>query len=374
VEVAWAIFAGACVLAIFAVSRWETIPFHFVWVSLTLLYGFRVWRTTTTAAVLGAVMAATGVALVWTVVQGNRAADEVSEVPLMAAMFVVMAWHAQRRQRAVDSAEQAAVSERKARDRQREFVRDASHELRTPITVARGHAELARATAQDPRTERDMEVILDELDRLSRLSDRLLVLAAADHPDFLARQELQVRPFVQDRARRWAQTAPRAWETAIGADGSVPADRDRLATAVDALVENAVDATEDGDRIRIGAAAEGAMLVIEVADAGKGIDAQLLPHLFERFWRPQEDRGRGSGGTGLGLAIVRAIAEAHGGTAEVSSSSGEGSVFRLRLPHFTPATRAAALDLPARRSPDRPPLPSAPSSSGSLSPVVDGSP
>jgi signal transduction histidine kinase len=147
VEVAWAIFAGACVLAIFAVSRWETIPFHFVWVSLTLLYGFRVWRTTTTAAVLGAVMAATGVALVWTVVQGNRAADEVSEVPLMAAMFVVMAWHAQRRQRAVDSAEQAAVSERKARDRQREFVRDASHELRTPITVARGHAELARATA-----------------------------------------------------------------------------------------------------------------------------------------------------------------------------------------------------------------------------------
>jgi two-component system sensor histidine kinase BaeS len=143
---------------------------------------------------------------------------------------------------------------------------------------------------------------------------------------------------------------------------------------VDALVENAVDATEDGDRIRIGAAAEGAMLVIEVADAGKGIDAQLLPHLFERFWRPQEDRGRGSGGTGLGLAIVRAIAEAHGGTAEVSSSSGEGSVFRLRLPHFTPATRAAALDLPARRSPDRPPLPSAPSSSGSLSPVVDGSP
>jgi signal transduction histidine kinase len=374
VEVAWAIFAGACVLAIFAVSRWETIPFHFVWVSLTLLYGFRVWRTTTTAAVLGAVMAATGVALVWTVVQGNRAADEVSEVPLMAAMFVVMAWHAQRRQRAVDSAEQAAVSERKARDRQREFVRDASHELRTPITVARGHAELARATAQDPRTERDMEVILDELDRLSRLSDRLLVLAAADHPDFLARQELQVRPFVQDRARRWAQTAPRAWEAAIGADGSVPADRDRLATAVDALVENAVDATEDGDRIRIGAAAEGAMLVIEVADAGKGIDAQLLPHLFERFWRPQEDRGRGSGGTGLGLAIVRAIAEAHGGTAEVSSSSGEGSVFRLRLPHFTPATRAAALDLPARRSPDRAPLPSAPSSSGSLSPVVDGTP
>ncbi|HEY7478391.1 MAG TPA: HAMP domain-containing sensor histidine kinase, partial [Actinomycetota bacterium] len=255
-EVAWAIFAGACVLAIFAVSRWETIPFHFVWVSLTLLYGFRVWRTTTTAAVLGAVMAATGVALVWTVVQGNRAADEVSEVPLMAAMFVVMAWHAQRRQRAVDSAEQAAVSERKARDRQREFVRDASHELRTPITVARGHAELARATAQDPRTERDMEVILDELDRLSRLSDRLLVLAAADHPDFLARQELEVRPFVQDRARRWAQTAPRAWEAAIGADGSVPADRDRLATAVDALVENAVDATEEGDRIRISAAAE----------------------------------------------------------------------------------------------------------------------
>lgn len=362
VEVAWGAFAAACVLVIFGLSRWETIPFHLIWVSLTLLYGFRIWRTGTTAAVLGVVMATTGVALVWVVLEGDRALDEVSEVPLMAAMFVVMAWHAQRRQRAVDAAELAAASERRAHDRQREFVRDASHELRTPITVARGHAELIRSAAGDPQTLQDTEVILDELDRLSRLSDRLLVLAAADQPNFLVPQEVRVRPFVEDRLRRWEPTAPRSWEASIRVDGSVLADRDRLATAVDALVENAVNATRAGDRIQIVARADGPTLVLEVVDDGTGIDPELVPHLFERFWRPEADRARRSGGTGLGLAIVKAIAEAHGGSVEVEARPGHGSVFRLRLPNFTasPQPAAARAESPVERDltlvrPDSPP-------------------
>ena len=114
--------------------------------SLTLLYGFRVWRSSTTAVVLGVVMATTGAALAFVVVHGQKAIDEVAEDPLMASMFLVMAWHAQRRQRAVEEASRSAETERRVLDRQREFVRDASHELRTPITVARGHAELIRET------------------------------------------------------------------------------------------------------------------------------------------------------------------------------------------------------------------------------------
>jgi signal transduction histidine kinase len=335
------VFAAACVLIIVAVSRWETIPFHLIWVSLTLLYGFRVWRNSTTAAVLGVVVATTGLALAWTVVEGNRAIDEVSEVPLMASMFVVMAWHAQRRQRAVDAAELAVASERRVHDRQREFVRDASHELRTPITVARGHAELIRSGSDDHQTVQDAQVILDELDRLARLSDRLLVLAAADQPNFLVEHKLWVRGFVEDRIHRWKPAARRDWRASVETDGSVLADRDRLAAAVDALVENAVHATGEGDTIQIAARADGATLVLEISDAGSGIDPELVPHLFVRFWRREPDRARGSGGTGLGLAIVKAIAEAHGGKVEVAARPDHGAVFRLCLPHFVPSAQPA---------------------------------
>ena len=144
IEVAWATFAAVNVVVILTLSDWETIPFHFVWVSLTLVYGFRVWRLRTTMILLLVVIAVTGAALAWTVTRGDEGPDELAEVPLMAAMFVAMVWHAHRRQAAIEKAKRLAESEHRLLEGQREFVRDASHELRTPITVARGHAELIR--------------------------------------------------------------------------------------------------------------------------------------------------------------------------------------------------------------------------------------
>lgn len=333
-EIAWGVFGAANVAVIFAITSWETVPFHFIWVSLTLLYGFRVWRRTTTALVLGAVIATTGAALVWVVVQGQKGLEEVTEVPLMAAMFLVMAWHAERRQRAVEEAERAAETEHRVLDRQREFVRDASHELRTPITVARGHAELIKASVDArEQTARDVDVILDELSRLTKLSDRLLTLAGADHPVLLFK-DVPVEPLVTDTVRRWGPAVAREWLTVVDAPGSVTADRERVEAALDALIENAVNATEVGDRITLGATAEGSTLVLEVVDDGRGIEGEDLPYVFERFSRREPDRGRRSGGTGLGLAIVKAIVDAHGGTVEVRSQPGRGTSFRMRLPRY----------------------------------------
>jgi signal transduction histidine kinase len=337
IEVAWAAFSAGCVVVVFAVSQWETIPFHLIWVSLTLLYGFRVWRSGTTAVVLGVVMATTAVALTVSVVRGQKAIDEVAEVPLMATMFLVMAWHAHRRQRAVEEARLAAETEHRVLDRQREFVRDASHELRTPITVARGHAELIRASIDDEQAARDVDVILDELGRLSRLSDRLLTLAAADHPGFLLFEEVPVEPFVAATIRRWGPAEPRVWQATVDASGTVSADRERLEAAIDALIENAVNATGVGGRIDLAAKGEGDTLLLEVSDDGSGIAAEELPHVFERFSRAGHDRSRGSGGTGLGLAIVEAIVDAHGGTVEAASRLGSGATFRIRLPRYRPA-------------------------------------
>jgi signal transduction histidine kinase len=346
VEIGWAIFSGAAVAFILVMTRWETIPFHLIWVSLTLLYGFRVWKASTTAVVLGAVIAATGAALVWTVIRGHEALDEVAEVPLMASMFLAMAWHAKRRQRAVEAAERSAETERRVLDRQRGFVRDASHELRTPITVARGHAELIRSMSDDVRSSADADVIISELDRLSRLSDGLLTLAAVDHPSFLTLQGVPVGELLAETAARWGPVTDRRILLTDAAGGTATIDRDRVEAALDALIENAVHATGPGDPIELSATADGSEIRLAVSDRGTGIEPDELPRIFERFSRGDPGRTRASGGTGLGLAIVKAIAEAHGGTVAAESRPGQGTAITLRLPGYEPADAARTTGRP----------------------------
>jgi signal transduction histidine kinase len=344
VEVAWGAFAAANVAVIIGLSQWETVPFHFIWVSLTIVYGFRVWRIRTTIILLAIVMLVTGAALAWTITRGHERLDELTEVPLMASMFLAMVWHARRRQAALEQVRQSAEDRQAMLERQREFVRDASHELRTPITIARGHAELIRSTASDPQLTDDAIVVLDELGRLSKLSERLLILAAADHPGLLTHAPTDVARLIAELERRWIPAAPRAWTFDAVARGTVVIDEERLAIALDALIENAVKFTAPGDGISVLALPTVASLTIEVADEGEGIEPAHLPKIFDRFARADGDRTRGGGGTGLGLAIVRAIVEAHGGTVAARSAPGHGSTFSLTLPGFEPgAVRRASI-------------------------------
>ena len=133
------LFSLANLAAMLLIPAWETVPFHFIWVSLTLLYGFRVWRTRPTLAVLAVVMALTGLFIGIDYGRGEQPFDELTEVPLMAAMFAAMVWHARRRLSAVEETERVSVENLRLLERERRFVQDASHELRTPITVAVGH-------------------------------------------------------------------------------------------------------------------------------------------------------------------------------------------------------------------------------------------
>ena len=337
VEIAWAAFAAANVVVIVMLRDWETIPFHFIWVSLTLVYGLRVWRLRTTMLLLFVVMAVTGAALAWTVARGNERLDELTEVPLMAAMFVAIVWHAHRRQAAIEETNRLAESEHRLLESQREFVRDASHELRTPITVARGHAELIRDAGVDGQVAIDAEVVLDELGHLSSLSERLLILTAAEDPAFLSRTDIEVEPLVVGLMRRWGPTAERTWQVRVGVDGTISADRERLETALDALMENAVEATDEGGCIRVGCRVSGDTLVLEVTDEGRGIRAEDIPRIFEPFSKIEPDRARLHGGTGLGLSIAKAIVEAHGGSIAVESAEGRGTTFRIRLPGLRPS-------------------------------------
>jgi signal transduction histidine kinase len=331
IDVAWIAFAVLNLAAMMIFAEWETVPFHFIWVSLTLLYGFRVWALRRTMVTLAAVMVTTTCLILIDVSRAAQPIDEITEVPLMAAMFLAMVWHARRRASALDQMHEMYEANTRMLERERRFIQDASHELRTPVTVALGHAELIQKAAVDPLVAEDARVVMDELLRLRRLADRLLLMAASEHPDFLHRTRLDVETTVVDTVRRWAPV-PRRWVLDELEEAVVDADPDRLALALDALVDNAVKHTTQDDSVTFSVRLRDGMAVISVADTGEGVAPEDLARIFDRFARSDPGRSREGGGMGLGLAIVKTVAEAHGGSVAVQSDLGAGTVFELALP------------------------------------------
>ena len=332
VDIAWGVFSLANLVAMLVFARWETVPFHFIWISLTLLYGFRVWAARPTAWVLGLVMLTTFAAILLDVSRGTEPVDELNEVPLMAAMFAVMVWHAQRRLAADRERQRMGEENMRLLAAQRRFLQDASHQLRTPITIGLGHAELlARELVGKPEAS-DIQVVVGELSRLRRIGERLLVIAASEDPGFLRPEPVALDEFTMEVIRRWRPAAERRWQLGRLDEAAVVADRERLGLAVDALLENAVRHTGARDVIKLSAVspAGAGTAAFVIADSGGGIPAAELAHIFDRFGTGGGPPG--SRGTGLGLALARAIARAHGGDIQVRSTVGTGSEFELVLP------------------------------------------
>lgn len=215
---------------------------------------------------------------------------------------------------------------------QRQFLDDVAHELRTPITIARGHLEVL---GDDPVERAEtIEVVTDELDRMGRYVSDLLLLAKAEQPDFLVPEPIDVGELALDLHHRLA-IGRRTWvldaAPAVGAV-IVAADRDRLVQAVVNLATNAVQHTDEGDEIGIGAEFADGTVRLWVRDTGPGIDPAVAATLFDRASRAATSRARRPDGTGLGLSIVDAIARAHGGTVSVDSSGSRGATFMISLP------------------------------------------
>jgi len=211
---------------------------------------------------------------------------------------------------------------------QRNLIRDVGHELRTPITIIRGHLELLD---DDPaEREETVELVTDELDRMARLVDDLLTLARAEHSDFIHPTTIRIGEFASEVLAKATSLGDRRWRLNVGDDGEIEADPQRLTQALVNLIDNAVKQTMEGSTIEIGADVDGGWARLWVADDGPGLGSEEREDIFGRF-------GRGSGGrhyagTGLGLAIVQAVAAAHGGRVEVDSSPGHGARFTVALP------------------------------------------
>jgi len=330
-DAVWVIFTTINLIAIFAFPGWETIPFHVIWISFTLLYGFRIWAPGPTLMVLAVVMAATAAGIGLDVARGTEPGAELTEVPLMAAMFGAMVWHARRKLAAEQNSHLVGEENARLLANQRRFLQDASHQLRTPITIALGHAELLARGLVDKQEGHDIQVVLGELNRLRRIAERLLVIAAAEGPEFLHLEPVALDSFTMEILRRWRPTVDRRWQLGRLDKATVQADRERLGLAIDALLENAVRHTGDGDVIKLSVVAVGYGMPVRmiVADTGQGIPAELLRHIFDRFRSGDSGHPRG---TGLGLALVQAVARAHGGKVVVRSRPGRGSEFELLLP------------------------------------------
>jgi signal transduction histidine kinase len=339
-EYAWVAFAILNLAAMVAIivlrfgQGWETVPFHFIYVSFTILYGFRAWRGRATLAGIAFVTVSTGAATLFGIHRNWEEPPEFTEVPLMSLMFVAMVYHVRRRQQAQAVAEALAAERERDLERKSVFLSDASHELLTPITIGRGHLDLLRREAHPTKADVDetSEIVLGELGRMERVINRLLLLESADAAGPRTVERVAASDLVTQTFQRWRGTAERDWQLGEAPPGAVPIDRDQIMLALDALVENAVQHTGPGRPIEIGAAAAAGTLVIRVRDGGDGIPADAQASVFDRFYRVDGGRNRRHGGVGLGLAIVKAIVESHGGRVWVVSREGEGSAFTIALP------------------------------------------
>jgi len=226
---------------------------------------------------------------------------------------------------------------------QHELLSDVSHQLRTPLTVARGHLELlGRNGGQDRVVSETVDTAIGELDRMAHLIDRLLTLGRAREPVRYDVREVDLRAFLGDLLGASSVLAPRSWELGPIPDAVVSFDETEVRGALLNLIDNAVNATGPGDAIRLSAEMDragmtGAQISFRVDDAGHGIAPEERSRVLDRFARSRN----GTDGSGLGLAIVGAVCAAHGGGVSIEDSPLGGTAVTMRL-HAQPRTEAVS--------------------------------
>jgi two-component system, OmpR family, sensor kinase len=218
--------------------------------------------------------------------------------------------------------------------RQRSFVSDASHELRTPLTVLHGQLELLERE-DDPEERRvEIETALRELDRMNRLVDDMLMLAAAESTEIIRLEPIDLPEFMEDLRRDLPLLGARDYQVRGPGRGTLAADPERLAQVLRNLARNAISVTDPSSTISVEATPRDGSIEFAVSDDGPGLPEAELDRVFDRFHRTDAGRDRRRGGTGLGLAIARALVEAHGGRIWAESRAGAGATFRFELPRF----------------------------------------
>ncbi len=221
------------------------------------------------------------------------------------------------------------------------FLADVSHELRTPLTTIRGNVDLMRH--MEETDSEILDVVQDELMRMTRLVDDLLLLARADSGGLpIQREPVELDNIFLDVYRQVKSIGQPVEVILKEVDQvCVLGDKDRLKQLILNLVDNALKYTPDGGTVTLSLFKSDGQVEIDISDTGMGIPPEDLPRIFDRFYRVDKARSRKLGGSGLGLSIAQWIARAHGGDVNVTSTVGQGSTFRITLPVFSKADHSA---------------------------------
>lgn len=326
--VPWLLLATCCIVAMWMFRGDETIPYHIAWAGFALAYGSTPWSGRRSVIGLTVFTIVTGGILLIRVAQGSLAWQETAEIPLMSLLMVLLVWNIQQRQTAL-SAVSALASLDRVRASQREYLtRLTSHEMRTPLTIARGYTEVLHRTEPDPSRQRDLEVVMDELDRLARVGDRMIRMIHLQGSQIIER--VDVDRTLYETAERWATIADRSWvvDSTAGHGSFAP---ERLRACLDTIIENAIRYTRPGDTIRLVGTRSRDYVGVGVADSGPGFSPAQLTHL-NQHGSLDPTHSDPLTQTGLGLGLVSSYALARGGRAVFAVAPEGGALVVLQVP------------------------------------------
>lgn len=324
---AWLVFAGLCTALMWVWPGNETIPYHLAWAAFALLYALGNWPLRWAVVGLSLCAAATGAVLLLRAATGYIPWQETTEIPLMTLLVVLGVWHVRRRQLALRTVTAMAQREhREAADRER-LTRLTSHEMRTPLTIARGYVELLLARVVDAGERHDLSVIDDELSRLTRATERLVRAIRFQGGADLGR--VDVDELLRETVDRWGQVADRVWVVDTRA-GAILGSGERLRACLDTLIENALRYTKDGDTVRLSGSRGARWVEIVVADSGPGLSADLRAAINgqDEARAPRDELSQ----TGLGLGLVRDMVAARGGRVRAGVAPERGALVVMQLP------------------------------------------
>ncbi len=325
----WVGWAALCVVGMVLAPGQETIPYHLGYAGLALAAGLDAWTHPQAVSSLGGYTLLTGAVLVSRAATGTIAWEETAEIPLMCLLMVMVFWHMERRNNAYVHATAVADRERAQRERRERLVRITSHEMRTPLSIASGYVDLLCAGATDAKTQEDLAVVREELDRVSMATGRMLRLIRL-YED-LPVEAVDMDELVTTTATRWHVVADRQWEVETDL-GVQPANEERVRACLDTLVENAVRYTEPGGVVRVFARRDQGVNVIGVADSGPGFSEAQLESINARgsdvdLSVPLVSDPRSQ--TGLGLSLVREVVESRGARLVAGRSREGGGEVRI---------------------------------------------
>ena len=340
----WLAVGAAGTWLMWALPGDETIPYHVAFASFALMYGLGNWRLRRAVTGLFLFTVATGAVLIIRAATDVLEWQETAEIPLMTLLMALSIWHVRRRQIALATVTVMAEREREQAYDTERLTRLTSHEMRTPLTIARGYVELLMSRGGDQEQLRDLAVVDDELERLTRVTERLVRVIRLQGGGEVERVDLDA--MLRQTAERWAPVAERRWVVEADAgwyDGSA----ERMRASLDTLIENALRYTHDGDTVRLTGTRDARQLVVAVADTGSGMSDELIDVINGLAQHAAETPRDELSQTGLGLGLVRSVVAARGGRLVAGRAPEGGALLLLQVPLSSPPSVLPAVEVPA---------------------------